>query len=51
MYGMINLSWNMMEYLMGPRTPLDILWLYTGFVNDSMMFNIVEYICKIGGLI
>lgn len=35
----------------GKRRPEDILWLYTGWINDSMTFNIVEYLLGRVGLI
>lgn len=40
---MVNMAWNIAEWMASARRPVDILWLYTGWVNDSMIFNIVEY--------
>lgn len=48
---MVNLAWNMAEWMASEKRPIDILWLYTGFVNDSMEFNIIEYVCNRIGLI
>lgn len=47
----LNMAWNIAEYLNSRRNPTDILWLYTGWVNDSIMFNIVEYVFYRVGLI
>lgn len=43
-YQTLNMAWNFCEYLNGPRTLRNVLWLYTGFVNDSMVFNMVEFV-------
>lgn len=48
---MVNLAWNMAEWMNSQKRPIDILWLYTGWINDSMMFNIVEYVFSRSGLI
>lgn len=48
---MVNMAWNMAEFMNSRKTPTDILWLYTGWINDSMMFNIVEYVFHRAGLI
>lgn len=50
-YNMVNMAWNMAEWMASEKQPLDILWLYTGWVNRSMMFNIVEYILSRFGYI
>lgn len=50
-YPMINLAWNMCEYMNSPKTLYNILWLYTGWINDSMTFNIVEYALNRMGLL
>lgn len=51
MHSYINMAWNFQEWLNSQRTLEDVLWLYTGFINDSVVFNIVEYICIHMGLI
>lgn len=51
MYLYVNMAWNMAEYMNSRRTPEDVLWLYTGWVCDSMTFNIVEYLFDRLGLI
>lgn len=47
----LNLAWNFSEYLNSKRNPTDILWLYTGWINNAIMFNIVEYVFHRVGLI
>lgn len=51
MYDMVNLSWNMCEWMNGAKRPVDILWLYAGVLNGSLLFNIVEYILVQNGYI
>lgn len=48
---MVNMAWNMAEWMGSKRRPEDILWLYTGWLNDSMTFNILEYVLMRIGLI
>lgn len=47
----INMAWNMAEFLNSRQEANDILWLYVGWINNSMMFNIVEYVFDRVGLI
>lgn len=44
MNNFLNMAWNLSEWMNSKRRPVDVLWLYTGFVNDSVLFNIVEYV-------
>ena len=39
----LNMVWNMAEFINGRHRPVDVLWLYAGVLNDSMLFNIVEF--------
>lgn len=48
---LVNMAWNMAEWMGSRRRPIDILWLYTGWINNSMEFNIVEYILDRMGVI
>lgn len=41
---MVNMAWNIAEWMNGQKRPVDILWLYAGYVNNSLMFNIVSYV-------
>lgn len=51
MNNMLNLAWNMAEWMASPKEPVDILWLYAGWVNNSMAFNVVEFILSQIGVI
>lgn len=51
MNSILNLAWNFIEYLDGPRQITNVLWLYAGCIYDSMMFNIVEYVLEKTGYI
>ena len=48
---LVNMAWNIAEWMNSPKRPEDVLWLYTGWVNDSMVLNIVEYVFDRIGLI
>ncbi len=48
---MINMAWNMAEWMGSQRRAEDVLWLYVGWLNDSIEFNILEYILMRLGLI
>lgn len=48
---LLNMAWNIAEWMGGSRRAVDILWLYTGWVNNSMAFNIIEYILVAKGVI
>lgn len=48
---MLNLAWNMCEYMNSDKTIIDVLWLYTGIINNSFEFNVVEYILSQTGFI
>lgn len=51
MNNLINMAWNMAEWMNSQRRPEDVLWLYVGWTNQSVAFNIFEYIFDRMGLI
>lgn len=47
----INAIWNFQEYLHSKKSPIDILWLYSGWMSNSVPFNIAVYVLSKRGLL